>query len=460
MNDEILIICADPVPLIPCPVSGAALRAWGLGQGLLGHGFKVTHAFWPKAGLKGTGLPADLITFEPETLDALLAERQPRVAVFQHWPLLLSLSKPAPCPVALDLHGPLILEMAYQQRSDYQYFLSNKVRALAKADFFTCAGYRQQHYFRAWLLAAGIDVRQGQPEVIPISLAPVVPQKRCGPELTFVFGGLFLPWQDPSAVLIELVRQMERLEKGRLQIFGGVHPSGEIPAGVYRGLMRQLQESKRVSFMGMLPREQLLGHYETAHIAVDLMEKNPERELAFTTRTVEYLWCGLPPLYNDYSDLSELIDKAGAGWIIDLDDKAKLSETIASILTSPETVEPKIKAAQKLAVECFNWERTITPLQKFCESPFRLVSDTGLVKASEDLKKYRLSLATSQTSQPEDDTIRELLVSLQQKSDEILTLGEEMERLQALETKLHGFAGYRLYKRIKRLLVERGCSES
>ncbi|MBN2382721.1 glycosyltransferase [bacterium] len=453
-NDEILVICGDPVPLIECPVSGAALRAYGLGQALRSRGFKVTHAYWPKPGQVVPALPDDLITFQPSDLTDILIQRQPRVVIFQHWSLLLSLRNPAPCPMAIDLHGPLLIEMAYQQRDDFNYFLHNKARALSMADYWTCAGYRQQHYFRAWLLAAGVDIRSGQPDVIPISLSPQLPEKHIGQELTFVFGGLFLPWQDPSRALLELVRQLDTRQNGRLQIFGGTHPAGEIPSGVYTELMTSLQRSKHVQFMGMLSRQELLEHYLTAHVAVDLMARNPERELAFTTRTVEYLWCGLPPIYNNYADLSDPIARAGAGWIVDLDHPSELETTIAHILDQPEAIEPRIHAARQLAFEQYNWEKTITPLAQFCDQPYRLTSTEGLVQQLAHNKKYRLTAAQDGTDVDQNGLLQECCHSLQQLQDSVRKLQAENDRLKALEARLHSFLPYRIYKKVKGILVE------
>ena len=134
------------------------------------------------------------------------------------------------------------------------------------------------------------------------------------------------------------------------------NPGGEIPPGVYESLIPKLEACSRVHFMGMISRSELLDHYSKAHVAVDLMQRNPKRELAFTTRTVEYLWCGLVPIYNNYSDLSEPIRQYRAGWIIDPNDTATMDSTISTILNEPEILNPMMSAAQMLAREKFNWE--------------------------------------------------------------------------------------------------------
>jgi len=58
--------------------------------------------------------------------------------------------------------------------------------------------------------------------------------------------------------------------------------------------------SRHVRFYPPTPRDKLINEYTGASVAWDVMARNPERELAFTSRTVEYL--GLPVVYNNYAE--------------------------------------------------------------------------------------------------------------------------------------------------------------
>jgi len=452
-TSTVLIISADPVPPMPVPISGAGLRAWSLGEGLRSRGFNIVYGVRENDDPPRLSLPDNIHFFRPEKLDAFINHHHPRVVLFQHWPLLLNVSLPAACPIAVDFHGPLIMEMAYQEREDYTFFLGQKVSALAKADFFTCAGFRQQQYFRAWLLASGIDVFDGKPHTIPISLSPQCPEMKKEEELTFVFGGLFLPWQDPSLVLSELVSKMEEYDRGRLLIFGGKHPGGEIPSGVYENLMKKLTGSRRVSFMGMISRDELLNYYLSSHIAVDLMVKNPERELAFTTRTVEYLWCGLAVIYNDYSDLSSFIKNYDAGWVLPHDDGDRMRSTFDTILQSPETVYPKIKAARKLALTEFNWEKTVEPLAQFCEQPHLLARLDDIISPSSDLKFISVREGTVSESYS-SGIIEKLTGKIRDYECERQQLHRDLHKYYTLRKRVQKLPGYRYFKKLWKMLVD------
>ena len=130
----------------------------------------------------------------------------------------------------------------------------------------------------------------------------------------------------------------------------------------------------------MIPREQLIQEYCRAHVAIDIMQRNAERELAFTTRTVEYLWCGLPVIYNNYAELSDYINTYDAGWTLDPRDDGSLRELIDEILTCPELVTEKGQNAQKLVREKFTWDKTIGPLDEFCRNPQKRIKGKPLLE--------------------------------------------------------------------------------
>lgn len=450
--NPILIISGDSIPPVTTSMSGAAMRAWGLGEGLRSAGFSVEYGILKWDGAASYKFPEGYHLFTTEALDNCIRKLRPAVVVFQHWPLLLHVSTPTCCPIVLDLHGPLLLEMAYQERSDYEFFLSNKLKAFHKADFVTCAGYRQQTYFRAWMIAAGFDVRDGQPAIIPISLSPDVPKHEADGELTFVFGGHFLPWQDPSTILREVAAYCTAQKKGIIQIFGGLHPGGQIPAGVYEDLIAELSSNERVVFKGMVSREELLAAYRNASVALDCMQSNPERELAFTTRTIEYLWCGLPVIYHDYADLSSFIADNDAGWVIDPSDTKTLTHVLDEIFNSPAILQRKSVAAQQLVKKEFNWEKTITPLAQFCKTPSFLTTKKKLAETLVQLKQLRISLPDAGANNVsylsgEGDI---LIDHVQQLQDHVTRLDLELERLRALEYRLHHFLPYRIYQFLKK----------
>ncbi|MBW4446674.1 MAG: glycosyltransferase [Spirirestis rafaelensis WJT71-NPBG6] len=375
VSRRVLIISPDLLPYPGLPTVGSGLRAWGLGQGLKSRGHEVIFSI-PLAALK-----AFENVVAPEVLNNAwdhsrmidtINKVQPDIILVCGWanmpyfPQYLS-----HIPVIIDQHGPHILERQFQGHGERESNAQEKSRALQKADFFTCAGDKQLIYFQSWLEQAGWteQERQERSAAMPISLSPNLPERSPQDELSFVYGGVFLPWQDPSLSLSVLIDIMEQRNAGKLYLFGGKHPWLSIDTGIFDTLLAQLQKSSHVIAPGTVPHNELIAKYTSAHVAIDLMKRNSERELAFTTRTVEYLWCGLPVIYNDYAELSDYIREYDAGWIVDPEDTEAIAAVINEIFDHPEIVAEKSQNAQRLVREKLNWEKTIDSIDQFVRHP-------------------------------------------------------------------------------------------
>jgi glycosyltransferase involved in cell wall biosynthesis len=370
---RVLVLSGDVLPYPGLPTTGAGLRAWGIAHGLASAGHDVT-LLMPRHVLDKLALPeerhaelADL-TFDTECIDNTLAAWQPDIVVVQHW-WLANLVRPGDIPLVIDLHGPLMLETLYQSHAQYESLAADKLRAFSRADFITCAGELQQKYFYPWLMLAGFDLREPVIAAIPVSLSPDLPSHTAEGDVSFVYGGIYLPWQNPLVALSTLVERLEAHGRGTLHFFGGAHPVLKLAAAEYETIERQIRSSDRVTAHGLVSHDRLIEEYRRAHVAFDVMARNPERELAFTTRTVEYLWCGLPVVYNNYAELAVYIHDYEAGWTVNPIDREAIAAVVNSILADPAEVERRSQNARRLVRERLTWDRTIGPLDEFCRNP-------------------------------------------------------------------------------------------
>ena len=104
-------------------------------------------------------------------------------------------------------------------------------------------------------------------------------------------------------------------------------------------------------------------------VAWDLMPYNSERGMAFTSRTAEYLWAGLPVVHQRYAELSGHIAEYEAGWLVDPEDPVAIREVVHRIVSSPEEVRLRGRNAQALARDRLDWAKTIEPLGRFVCDP-------------------------------------------------------------------------------------------
>jgi GT2 family glycosyltransferase/glycosyltransferase involved in cell wall biosynthesis len=376
---EVLVISPDVLPVGDIPASGSGIRAWALGKGLEGRGHHV-HYTMPAPALKGreSDVPEEYLkgAWTTQNLQSIIDGISPDLLVCCGWPNMTWVER-ANLPVALDLTGPHLLERAYQGHKSVAENSAEKLRALAMGDFFTCIGERQKYYFDAWLTQAGVEVDtlSDALSVIPYSVDPkqpehIWPDDWNQTEVQFVYGGIFLPWQNPAPALLAVASTIAAMNKGQLEIIGGKHPFYPIETGGYGALIDKLAQMDRVKMSGLMPHGELIERYRRSHVAVDLFMPNVERELAFPSRTVNYLWCGLPVIHAAFSEVSDHIRSYEAGWIVPHDDEIALRDVIISILANPSEIKRRGQNAQRLARERFSWDQTVHSLDAFVRQPY------------------------------------------------------------------------------------------
>ena len=385
---HILIVSSDILPVEGQPTTGAGLRAWGLGKGLESHGHEVEFCLEREVAQKCGYAGGEIRLFEPAAFDEFVRGVAPDILLFQHWPMSLVMKERPSAHVVIDFHGPALLEILFKQPDSVGQLVRRKLESLSKADYFTCAGNKQLYYFLGWLLMAGLDLHEFPIVSVPFSMPSEMPERAARPaDPVFVYGGVFLPWTDPSLGLAALVDEMESAGRGELKFFGGKHPWAKLQSeSAFEDLRARLTGSRRVHFSPAVPRDELIRQYARASVAWDVMARNPERELAFTSRTVEYLWCGLPVVYNNYAELADYIAEYDAGWVVDPSDEAQMRATVREILRDPEAVERKGENARRLVRERLSWEAAVKPLADYCHHPFRAkrLSDRPLIRSIDE----------------------------------------------------------------------------
>ena len=113
----------------------------------------------------------------------------------------------------------------------------------------------------------------GRSAAIPVSLAPDLPERHPDDELSFVYGGVFLPWQDPTLGLSALVDVLNRRGYGKLYFYGGRHPVYPVDPGIFDRLLADLTQSPQVVAPGMVSHDDLIARYVRSHVAIDVMAR-------------------------------------------------------------------------------------------------------------------------------------------------------------------------------------------
>lgn len=377
---RVLVLANSVIPLPGLPTNGGGLRAWTLARGLESAGHTVTLLF-PRHSLD-----EQLVAIAPEAREAALASTfdwdrvnetiarwQPEVVVASSW-ILAGQIQCCPVPLVVDVAGPLLLEFIAQDWEKGKALAHYKTRALLAADFVICAGERQRPYFQPWLLISGFSPEDclARLAVVPISCDPQPsPHALPGDEPRILFAGMTYAWQNPTRAIEATIAALERRGRGHLVIHADYHPVHSQGATWFDRLRERVRDHPRVILAGVLPYAALREAYRSADLAIDLFDRTLERELAFNTRTVDFLHAGVPPLYGDYAELSPLIRAYDAGITVDPRDDVALGAAIETALDDPHRLAEQGRNAQRLAREHLAWDQTIGPLADFCAAPTR-----------------------------------------------------------------------------------------
>jgi tetratricopeptide (TPR) repeat protein len=371
MGKKVLLIANELIPIKGNVATGGGIRTWGVGEGLRSRGHKIYYSIPQKNLIGMINLPDHIrkYSFGEDTLSKIIDEISPDVIICQHW-LAADYLPSVKIPVVIDLAVPLLLEGIFKDW-DADEAGVKKIKALQKGDFFICANERQRSYYLAWLMMAGVDLKKRHIDIIPISLSPKTPSRQAGKELTFVYSGTFWPWQNPDTALMSVLKGVNKYKKGYLKIIGGKFPLDHESRVNYKIPLNKAVNNRRVIRQEAIPFDSLVNEYCRASCAVDVMNKNIEREHASPIRTMIYLWCGLPVISGDYMAISPLINEYNAGWTVSDKDRDGIDGIIGAIIKNPSVLGERSRSAVRLIKERFNWEDTIEPLDRFLQMPFR-----------------------------------------------------------------------------------------
>jgi len=247
-------------------------------------------------------------------------------------------------PIAIDLYAPRVMEAAFD--GSLRSTSVATLRALGAGDVFLVSNPRQRWLWWGLLAMAGIDIRQDPTLLVPL-IAPAGPRRRIPKSPVFVAGGGSWPWQNPVPAMERILAHLDKRGAGKVIWYGGVPEGSDAPW--------TLPKHPRLETPGWVDRDQLLKAFATATAAIDWMEPNPERKLAFSFRHAEYLGCGLPILTHPDSPLADVLGQAG--WAGE-----NIEAILDAVLDDVDAVRDRSRNARALAREHYARDIALAPL--------------------------------------------------------------------------------------------------
>ena len=375
MASKVLIVTTEMLPGLGYPTAGGGMRAYSIGEGLKSHGFHVDYSLRDSL-LKEKPLPNKFTALLHNTnnIDDVINNYRPDVVVFEQWhPLLYYKSNNF--PLVVDVPGPLLLEQTYKDPKELNNLAGTKINALSKADVFCCSNSKQKGYWTAWMLLAGVPVSDFNLLEVPICASPELPPLPPGPkdknDLRFFHTGIYWPWQNFIPALEILSNIMEEENTGKLEIYGGKHPYHPSDENEKSPFSDSILNNNKVTIHDLVKPEELFEAYTSGGVALEVMSRNPERDLSSTIRTIGFLWSGLPVVISSYSYLVDMINDYKAGWVVNEESPEEIEKIFREIFNHPEEVSERAKGAQNLIKDRFTWDTSTKQLAEYCKTPKR-----------------------------------------------------------------------------------------
>jgi hypothetical protein len=177
--------------------------------------------------------------------------------------------------------------------------------------------------------------------------------------------------------------------------------------GQFADLVSVLRHHPRVEMRRWRPFEALAAEY-VAHgtVAMDLLARNTERELAYATRTVVYWWCGLPVIHGNYAETADCMREAGGGWVLDPEAEEGVRGVIRDVLEGRAPLMQLRQEARRLALS-HAWDKTGEVLVNWALAPgFRLGKVRHRLGVEADIRELREARELAQQAVSEREQLK------------------------------------------------------
>jgi glycosyltransferase involved in cell wall biosynthesis len=168
----------------------------------------------------------------------------------------------------------------------------------------------------------------------------------------------------------EMVRAMGLLPPDmavRLKLIGAWDPPG-LPASLSR-----IPGWERVTFMGLLGREQLAAELSRSTAGLALLHREPNYVTAQPVKLFEYMCAGLPVIASDLPGCREIVRKARCGLLVDPLNPQEIAEAIAYLWNHPEEAREMGQRGFEAIQREYNWasqQKVLRTLyEALCKTP-------------------------------------------------------------------------------------------
>jgi len=124
------------------------------------------------------------------------------------------------------------------------------------------------------------------------------------------------------------------------------------------------KSSADVSYRGRLGRTEIAILLNQSLIGLNLLLPEPNYLLSLPTKLFEYMAAGLPVISSDLPKSKEIVEAAGCGFVVSLNDRAALLERLSALADDPQRAITLGLAGRAAVTENFNWQHDAAELNE------------------------------------------------------------------------------------------------
>ncbi|WP_342740937.1 glycosyltransferase [Bradyrhizobium sp. B117] len=124
------------------------------------------------------------------------------------------------------------------------------------------------------------------------------------------------------------------------------------------------ESSANVIYRGMLGRSEIAALLNQSLIGLCLFQNEPNHLYAMPTKIFEYMAAGVPVITSDLPRSKEIVETAGCGFSVSLEDKKGLVERLSFLADAPNRALELGLAGRAAVAKEYNWQHDAGELKK------------------------------------------------------------------------------------------------
>ena len=352
----IVVVSNDLLPGMGVPASAPGMRAVGLAAGLKDNGFETIitvpkHRMNQFPGVPGSGLtvPPGAIVLPYGKLRQFLDTVRPQATIICNSNYYEDIESADTGALVFDFFAPKILEgMAGGQNAEQLSQLkSRKLRALDKADLVIVNGKKKLAYAREWL-SQSLSKKTFPPlEVVNMCFPwPTSEGNELTPGMSVVVAGYYQQWLDYGDKFSQLHDALESIPELHLTLLIPRLSQEVIDRTPQLGECLDHKRTRSVRAMLFEDYCRLIRRHD---LFLDYFGETEERKLAMVTRSVVALGLGIPVIHPSFTEVSPIISRFDAGWIMEGAKERELFDLLVRLAQNPAELVERRSAAKVLS---------------------------------------------------------------------------------------------------------------